>query len=270
MMKHTVLSAAAALGLAQIASAQFANSNYNATQIFQDGGQGNGATTMTIAFDGTNYWSAYGGFGTNPVHQYDNAGNLQNTYQVPIDQRSIFSDPAGDVFIKAYASNTIYKQSAPGSFSPYLNLNGGSLDAQAGVVFTGSEYLENNYGTINRWDASGNFLGTVGLSGFGGQNNESQYPQGRGVAYAGGYYLTYSQGVLSAWDGSGTRTDTTILNGAGQSFDSHFSLSYANNMVFVVDQGGGAWRGYDVGLIPTPGAACLLGLAGIGASRRRR
>ena len=36
--------------------------------------------------------------------------------------------------------------------------------------------------------------------------------------------------------------------GAGTSFDSYFSLSYANGMVWIVDTAGGNWRGFDVGL----------------------
>src|SRR5205085_1671739 len=99
-----------------------------------------------------------------------------------------------------------------------------------------------------RWDLAGNYLGATSLSGFGTMLNEINYPQERGIAAAGGYYLTYSDSVLSAWDASGNRVGTTVLNGAGNSFDSDFSLSYANGRVFIVDQAGGSWRGYNVGL----------------------
>ncbi len=264
MTRSAVL--AAALGLAQAASAQFANSNYNPSMTFTDGG---GSTTMTLAFDGTNFWSSTGGGAFYPMHQYDSNGNYQATYYPGPDFRSVFTS-GSTLYARSFADPTIYKQTTPGTMVSQLTLNGGSLDAQAGVVFTGSEYIANNYGSLNRWDASGNFVGTTTLSGFGGMNNEGNYPQGRGVAYAGGYYLTYSEGVLSAWDSGGNRTDTAILNGAGQTFDSHFSLSYCDGKVWVIDQGGGAWRGYDVGLIPAPGAAGLLGLAGVVAGRRRR
>jgi MYXO-CTERM domain-containing protein len=255
----------AALGMATAASAQFANSNYNESMIFTDGG---GSTSMTLAFDGTNFWSATGGGQNFPMHQYDAAGNWQATYNPGPDFRSIFTD-GSNVYARSFSDPTIYFQNAPGSMVPALTLNGGFLDSQAGVVFTGSEYIANNYGSLDRWDAAGNYVGSTPLSGFGGMNNEANYPQGRGVAYAGGYYLTYSEGVLSAWDAAGNRTDTTILNNAGQGFDAHFSLSWADNKVFVVDAAGGSWRGYDVG-IPAPGAAGLLGLAGIAAGRRRR
>jgi len=72
-----------------------------------------------------------------------------------------------------------------------------------------------------------------------------------GIAAAGGYWLTYSNRMLSAWDTDGNRVDTTELLNAGTSFDAHFSFSYANGMVFIVDGPGGSWRGYDVGLGPS-------------------
>ncbi|MBI4704243.1 MAG: hypothetical protein HY744_24295 [Deltaproteobacteria bacterium] len=74
------------------------------------------------------------------------------------------------------------------------------------------------------------------------------YPQDRGVAAVKGFYFTYANGVLSAWDDKGTRIDTAKLNGAGSSFDSHFSLSYAQGKIWVVDGGGQTWRGYNIGL----------------------
>jgi hypothetical protein len=243
-MRSAILSAAALLAVATGASAQFDEPAYDAVMTFTDGGAG-GSTTMTLAFDGTNFWSANGGYTNNPVHQYDADGNLQTTYDVPLDQRSIFTDGAR-LYIRPYGDPTIYMQDSPGNFSPYITLSGGSLDVQAAVVSTGSEYIANNFGSLNRWDSSGAFLGAVNLSGFGSQNNEAEYPQGRGIAFGGGYYLTYSNGVLSAWDGDGNRLDTTVLNGAGQGFDSHFSLSYTNDKFWVVDSSGGTWRGYQV------------------------
>ena len=70
------------------------------------------------------------------------------------------------------------------------------------------------------------------------------YPQNRGVIAVGPYYLTYNNLKLSVWDVNGTRVKTVTLNGAGTSFDSYFSLSWANKMVFIVDKAGGLWRGF--------------------------
>jgi len=129
-----------------------------------------------------------------------------------------------------------------------VTLSGGTLDSQSQVEYNsdGTEYIAHQGGTISRWDLSGNFLGSVSLSGFGFMFDENVYPANRGVVSAGGYYLTYSNGNLSAWDASGARVGNTVLNGAGQSFDSHFSLSWANNMIWVIDLANGTWRGYEI------------------------
>ena len=73
----------------------------------------------------------------------------------------------------------------------------------------------------------------------------------------------------------GNLAGTTTLNLAGNSFDSYFSFSYANGMVWVDDASGGMWRGYDVGLnqgVPEPGTFVLLGtsLLGMAGFVRRR
>lgn len=104
-----------------------------------------------------------------------------------------------------------------------------------------------NSATVSRWSAKGAFISAFSLQGFN-QNQENSYPAYRGVLVAGKYYLTYSNGTLSAWDATGKRLSSTLLNKAGTSFDSHFSLSYAQGKVWVVDQAGLLWRGYDVGL----------------------
>jgi hypothetical protein len=92
------------------------------------------------------------------------------------------------------------------------------------------------------------YTGNVLFSGFGTVPNENVYPQNRGVATSERCYFTYYDGTLHVWDETGVRTDSATLTGAGTSFDSYFSLSYANGMIWVVDTAGGSWRGYDVGL----------------------
>src|SRR5262249_6780914 len=100
-------------------------------------------------------------------------------------------------------------------------------------------------------------------------------PEERGLAAVGNYWLTYDrQGNLSAWDTSGNRVGLTHLNGAGTSFDSDFSLSYANGEVFIVDVAHGDWRGFDVGLngsVPQPLSLVLLAtcVAVVGVMFRR-
>ena len=184
--------------------------------------------------------------------QHDAGGALVQIYQPGVDWRAVFVKEVGvgPVYARAYSSAQIQVMTNPGQFANDVLLVGGQLDAQSAIAFdeTQREFVAlNPNGDVQRWDETGAFLGVVTLVGYGNQGTESAYPQHRGVAWACDHYLTYSDGVLSAWDsGTGTRVSTTTLTGAGQSFDSYFSLSYAEDRVFIVDQAGGQWRGYPV------------------------
>jgi hypothetical protein len=230
------------------------NGSYNASKTFTDRLS---STTMTVAWDGANYWSSSGGSNSGARYaKYDANGNLLATYAPGLDFRSIFSKEGNGstVYARQFNSPWIYKQTSPGVFATSVALSGGVLDAQAAVVYnTGStEFDAFLGGIVYRWNTSGTYLGSVTLSGFGGVAAENQYPQNRGIAVVGGYYLTYSNQILSVWNSGGTRLSQSTLNGAGTSFDSHFSLSYANGLVWIVDVAGGTWRGYDL-------SACLGG-----------
>jgi hypothetical protein len=212
-------------------------------------------TTMTIAFDGTNYWSSSGGgsFGLR-LARYSSAGSLLGTFSPGLDLRSIFTDASGTLFARAYADRRIFRQSSPGNFVPVVTLNGGLLDDQSDVVLNsdGTEFVAMAGGTVSRWNRTGVFLGSVTLSGFGQQGNEAAYPQGRGIAIADNSWLTYSgSGVLSVWDLTGHRTHQITLQSAGTSSDSDYSFSFCNGRVFVVDYAHSTWRGYDL-CINTP------------------
>ena len=133
------------------------------------------------------------------------------------------------------------------------------------------EFVAMNNGLVNIWDASGNFSTSFSLAGYSGV-----YPSNRGIAVANNYLFSYFNQTLSAWDYAGNLLDQTTLVGAGNSFDSHFSLSYANDRIFVIDEAGQTWRGYNIGQtatsVPEPEtlALLLLGVAGIGFSRKRK
>ena len=268
-----LLALALSIGTTAHAQNPFSATSYNATTVFTDR---LGETTMTIAYDGNSYWSSSGG-SANGIREarYDAAGNLLGTYSPGLSFRSVFTTGGSTVFARQFGDNTIYRQTAPGTFvNSGVTLTGGSLNWQSSVVWnsTTGEFNALDQGTVGRWAADGSFLGNVALSGFGSLNGEGSYPQNRGIATAGNYWLTYNDNqVLSAWDFSGVRVGTTILNGVGTSaFDSPFSLSYANNQVFVVDSAGSSWRGYNVGLtpavsaVPEPGEWATMGMAGAG------
>ncbi len=129
-----------------------------------------------------------------------------------------------------------------------MTLNGGTLDSQSQVEYNsaGTEYIAHHRGTVSRWDGRGNFIGSVALSGYGSMFGEGTTPQYNRVVSAAGYYLTYSNGNLSAWDAAGTRVGNTVLVGAGQTLNSHYSLSWANRMIWIIDDGNGTWRGYRI------------------------
>lgn len=280
------IAAVVLLGLTTLASpayaAPFDLASYAAAFTFTD----NAAlaqTRMTAAFDGTYYWTSSGGAASdNRLAQYDALGNPLGTYAPGLDLRSVFTDAGGTLYAREYGNATIYTQTSPGVFAAGVTLVGGGLDEQSSVVFnstyTGFVAFDAG-GSVKEWDLTGAFVGSTPLIGFGSMFGENGYPQDRGVAVLGNYWLTYANGNLSAWDSGGNRTDTAQLLGAGTSFDSHFSLSVANGMVFVIDDAAGTWRGYDVtaddvvpAAVPEPASLTLLasGMAGLAARRWRK
>lgn len=166
-------------------------------------------TPMMLAWDGASYWTASGG-----------------------------------------STNDILEMTAPGTFTLDVTL-GGQVEAQAAVVWddTRSRFVSNNYGVVQRWDASGTPDTDVELVGYGSLGSEAAYPQGRHLAVVGALYATYTEGTLSLWNPvTGERLTTTTLTGAGTTFGSHFSASYANGMVWIIDDTSGTWRAFDVPL----------------------
>lgn len=232
-----------------------AKASYDASLTFTDALP---STTMGLAWDGTSFWSCSGGSAVGDrLARYSPNGTLMKVYQPNIDLRGVMTigGKGPTVYARGYSESAIRTMTAPGAFdNGVLGLVGGSLDDQSAVAWNpaGTELVAMigdgvNSATVSRWSAKGAFISAFSLQGFN-QNQENSYPAYRGVLVAGKYYLTYSNGTLSAWDATGKRLSSTLLNKAGTSFDSHFSLSYAQGKVWVVDQAGLLWRGYDVGL----------------------
>jgi hypothetical protein len=244
-------------------------SSYTANVVFADP---LGSTSMTIAFDGTYYWSSTGD-STSGVRyaQIGSNGTLVQTFSPGLDFRSVFVNPKspGTVYARQYSNGTIYQQTSAGVFTATsVSLPG--LDAQSSVVFNGAGdgFLAMNNGVVSKFNLSGSLLGTVNLAAWG-SNGENNYPQNRGIAAVGNYWFTYSAGTLAVWDTAGAKIGTTTLVGAGTSFSSNFSLSAANGMIFISDGSGGSWRGYKIGdfsAIPEPEAWELLGGGGLMAA----
>jgi hypothetical protein len=225
--------------------------NVDPSQSFSDA---LASTTMSMTWDGTSYWSCSGGSGSGVrLAQYAADGTVTNTYSPGIDFRSVFTKaPAvGPVFARGHSSNQIRVQTSPGVFGNDVLLSGGTLNSQSSVVFDFNRnlFVAMNNGTVTRWAADGSLVDTVTLEGFGSLGTESSYPQNRGIAVTdSGLYLTYDSGTLSVWSAAGQRLGTTNLNSVGADYNSNFSLSYANGLVWVVDTAGGTWYGFDIGL----------------------
>lgn len=273
--------AAGIFGAVQARAAAGLLSSYSADVTFTD--PLTATVTMTIAYDGTSYWSSTGN-STSGVRYSQIGGNgvTVQTYSPGLDFRSVFVNPLSPstVYARAYSDGKIYQQTSPGVFTATsVSLSG--LDAQSSVVFNGkgTEYLALNNGVVSRFNLSGTLLGTVSLAGWG-SNSENVYPQNRGIAAAGDYWFTYTGvgtggGTLSVWDISGNRIGSTTLLGAGNTFASNFSLSWANGRIFVIDDTAGTWRGYKIGdfsAIPEPATWAMLGAgsAVVGLLRWRR
>ncbi len=205
---------------------------------------------MPLAWDGVGYWGGSGsGPDDNRLVQYDGTGAVVAYFQPGFDVRSVFTkgDGTPSVFVRQWNDAQIHAQLSPGMFGNDAVLTGGTLDSQSAVVWddTNDYFLAHYSGTITRWDATGAFVDTVVLDGYGDMGEEEVEPQAGVVAWSCGYFYTYSEQVLSAWDEDGNRVATTTLNGAGTSGSSYYSASIANGLFFVVDNAGGTWRGYD-------------------------
>jgi hypothetical protein len=234
-------------------------------------------TRMGLAWDGTNYWSSSGGSsGGLRLAQYGSDGALLNTYSPGLNFRSIFTAGSeGPLYAREFGNSQIYAQISPGQFTNDVSLSGGTLNADSSVGFLGhfNDFIAMNAGVVGRWERSGNYIGSVALNGFGTQFNEDQYPQNRSLYERWNELpvgFTYSEGHVSGWDlTTGNRVGTALLPAAGQSFDSYSSFSVTEGMIWVLDKPGGVWKGYDIRVIPQPGAFVIFA-AGAFARRRCR
>jgi hypothetical protein len=138
------------------------------------------STTVSMAFDGTNYLSCSGG-GSFMVARYGLNGALITTYSPGLDFRSLTTRPDGTVLARTYNSGVIYQQTTPGVFaSSGITLTGGTLDPQSSVVLNGagSEFQALSTNGVQRWSTNGAFLGVVKLNGYGSVIGETNFYQG--------------------------------------------------------------------------------------------
>lgn len=211
------------------------------------------------------YWATVGFGSTTNLASYD-AATFAPTGTLVTSRiyRSIFTagGSGARIFVRTSGSPSILEMLSPGVFQFAVNLNGaptGTLATDGSVSLTvdGAYYVTQNGGVLSLWSATtGTWAKTVTLEGFGTDPavpNENVLPASVRVAVARDKYLTYSGGKLSIWTvdavtGIAQRRVVTLVDADPFAYPMNdFSLSYANDYVFVNDYMSGVWRGYRVG-----------------------
>ncbi len=195
------------------------------------------------------------------------------TTSVTLDGNSIFNQNRLD----AYVSNTNITNIQPGE--GYY----GHLDVQTHQKWTGSAFSFAPYGSSIQWSA----FSSTGFS-----MTASAGPNGNAFSYSmsiwfvvestGTYRLTSGAGgQLNFWHYGGTAEAPTVAGTTGIDLNDPFS-SYDGTFVLErglhrLDTNGGVAQGDPAATrfvtfqqVPAPGAAALLGVAGLARSRRRR
>ncbi len=231
---------------------------------------------MGLAYSGGHYYAVSGGTTSSPEQEYSASGTTVGGPTAPtpgIDFRSAFTDASGNVYVRGYNSNVIYKQTSFGNFQSYVTLSG-TLDPQEVVVLNGAGtgYIGNDNGVVQEWDLAGNLTGTVTLQSF-----DTSYPQGRAIAAFGNYWLNYDSGVLTAYDPiTGAAVDSATLVGAPTGTLAYLSETYANGYFWLEDSATNAYQSYQIGVPaadvpePAPFAVLAFGAGALAFARRQK
>ena len=226
--------------------------DYAAAKTFTDAG---GYAPISVAWDGVNYWTSYGGSSAGDrLIKLDAAFNVVTRYQPGRDFRSVFTigGKGGQLYACSFSqTNVIEKIDNAGVMSAFVTLLAPLPPGDGDVVWneTGTELVAQNAGTVLRWMPDGTSLPSVALQGYG-TGGENGYGDSTHILVASGYYLTYSDGIISAWTKAGVRVKSANLTASFGGAFPEYSFSYANGLVWLTDgsNGGGTWRGYDLGL----------------------
>lgn len=271
MIKHLIVAVVAgAVPVVAVAGPVFGAASYVSTLTLASGSTDIG---MGVAFANNTYFTAYGDSGKSPFAELDSSGNLISSVRPypGIDFRSVFSNAAGEIFVRGYNFNEIWQQGVTfGTFTELVQL-AGVIGANIQVVLdsSGTHYIGNNGGVLQFWNLAGIKTKTVTLAP-GAANGV--------ISVFGNYALSYNQQGLHAYDlNSGALIDTTQLNGAtpGQ-YGVNYGQSFANGYFFVAN-GDGSFSGFQIGqsggAVPEPATWALMiagfGLVGTAARRRR-
>lgn len=194
-----------------------------------------------ITFDGRYYYTSNGGAADyGRINKYDQDGNFLNSYPISIDMRSI-----------EYYDGYFYVSACDGNIYKITDLDDGEYDilyenaySECQTSFAinpahGSIYLLND-GDLNEYDlSSGDLLNSFSKIKSGGSMEVYT------IACSDNYFYTFDISVrkIYEYDFDGKLNNTYEYS----SGDCYFSLSFANDMIFVADDGDyniGTWYGY--------------------------
>jgi hypothetical protein len=190
-------------------------------------------TAMSVASDGSAYWTINGGNASNGViEEYDLAGNYVDSVVVALDSRGLLrNDATGFFYTKPFGQDWEQIDPNTGVRTPLLTGIFTNFQSSPAITTDGASILEHDpVGTMRVLDFSTGTLSNT-LTGLSGVWSFS-------VATTGGYLFTASPGTVFVHDLQGNLiTSAPIANGTNT-----YSLSFANGLIWV--EGGGIWYGY--------------------------
>lgn len=232
-----------------------------------------GPVPTGVAWDGSNLWTATGGAtDTVNIMSWSSSGSFLKAHAPQLDIRSIWAQTSEEqvqLFADAYSDDHVYIKKADGSFEATgVSLKGAEKETDSPVLYRASSLPDDpvagvlvaldGSGALLEFDAAdGEFIRDIPLNGYGAEPGETDWPSYVRFAVAQVdaerfFYLTYAGGKVYAWDKAGERVGSAGLTGAGEDEMGCYSISYANDRLWVMDTASGAWKGFKLAFKAPP------------------